>query len=113
METPLDRTPSKEALVIMVSGTCCVPQLAVVDQQAQQIIQQAMAETGIQAQVKTLKVSSALNGGIPMEIIKSMGVGIDVANIMRLPAVFIDNHFISFGVPNLDAIKDGLRNTQS
>jgi hypothetical protein len=97
---------------LLVSGTCCVPQLAVVDQQAHQVIHQALQETGITAQVRTLTISSALSGGIPMELLKSIGLAIDASNIMRLPAVFINNRFVSFGVPKLDMIKDALKPIQ-
>lgn len=112
MEPETPKPYLKEAIILLVSGTCCIPQLAVIDQQAQQIIRQASEETGIPAQVKTLAISSALNGGIPMEVIKSLGVAIDVANVMRLPAIFIENHLISLGVPDLNAMKNALRNTQ-
>ncbi len=108
MDSQQKATSSSEVVVLLVSGTCCVPQLAVPDQQAQPIIHQALEETGITAQVRTLTISSALTGGIPIEIIKSIGVAIAPSNIMRLPAVFINNKFISFGIPKLDVIKNAL-----
>ncbi len=108
METKLKATLPSEVVILLVSGTCCVPQLAVLDQQAQQIIHQALEETGITAQVRTLTVSSALSGGIPSEILKSLGLAIDASNIMRLPAILINSRLISFGVPKLDVIKDAL-----
>jgi hypothetical protein len=111
MEPTKSSNSPSEVIILLVSGTCCVPQLAVPDQQAQQIIHQALEETGITAQVRTLTISSALRGGIPIEIIKSIGIAIDPSNIMRLPAVFINNRFISFGVPKLDVIKNALIST--
>jgi hypothetical protein len=108
MEISTSSTTTKEKLILLVSGTCCVPQLALYDKQAEAIINQALDETGIKAQVRKLTIGSALSGGIPMEIIRSVGVAIDPSNIMRLPAVFIDNKFISFGVPKLDVIKSAL-----
>ncbi len=108
MEPKPQARTSDEVIVLLVSGTCCVPQLSVVDQQAQQIIRQASADTGIAAQVRTLTISSALRGGVPMEILKSSGVAIDATNIMRLPAVLIDSRLVSFGVPKLDVVKNAL-----
>lgn len=113
METMQSSTTTKEKLILLVSGTCCVPRLAIYDKQAELVINQALEETGIKAQVRKLTIGSALSGGIPMEIIKSVGVAIDPSNIMRLPAVFIDNKFISFGVPKLDAIKNALTSVQN
>ncbi len=113
MELTLPSNSPSEAIILIVSGTCCVPQLAIPDQQAQQIIHQALEETGIPAQVRTLTISSALSGGIPSEILKSLEGAVDASNIMRLPAIFINNQLISFGVPKLDAIKNALRNVQN
>jgi hypothetical protein len=113
MEQTHSLNSPSEVIILLVSGTCCVPQLAIPDQQAQQIIHQALDETGISAQVRTLTIGSALSGGIPMEIIKSIGIAIDPSNIMRLPAVFINNKFISFGVPGLDVIKTALKDVQN
>jgi hypothetical protein len=110
MEATQSSNSTSEVVILIVSGNCCVPQLAVLDQQAQQIIHQALEETGITAQVRIVTISSALSGGIPSEILKSIGLAIDASNIMRLPAVLINNRFISFGVPQLDVIKNALRN---
>lgn len=112
MEPKPKVTTSEEVIILLISGSCCVPQLAILDQQAQQIIQQALEETGITAQVRTLTASSAVSGGIPSEILKSTGLLNDTSNLMRLPAILINNRLISFGVPKLDVIKDALRSTQ-
>ncbi len=85
-----------------------MPWMAVRDQQAQQVIQQALAETGISAVVKVLPVSSALQGGIPPEILKGMDLQAQRANLARLPALFINAKLIGFGVPELEAIKTEL-----
>ena len=112
MEANKSSNSPSEPIILIVSGTCCVPQMAVFDQQTEQIIRQALEETGIKAQVRTLTISSALRGGIPSEILKATGVAIDASNIMRLPAVFINNRLISFGVPKLDVIKNALTDIQ-
>ena len=113
MEPKPKVTTTDEAIVLLVSGTCCFPQLAALDQQAQQIIHQAMEETGISAQIRTVTASSAVRGGIPFEILRSTGLASDVSNIMRLPAILINNRLISFGVPKLDEIKNALRAVKS
>ena len=100
--------PSEEAIILIVSGTCCIPQLATLDHQAKQIIDKALEETGIPAQVRIVTASSAVSGGIPFEIIQSTGLASDASNIRRLPAVLINNQLVSFGVPKLDVIKNAL-----
>ena len=108
MEPEPKATATEEAVVLIVSGTCCFPQLAALDQQARQIIDQALKETGVPAQVRTVTASSAVRGAIPFEVLQSTGLASEVSNIMRLPAVLINNRLISFGVPKLDAIKNAL-----
>ena len=106
-------TQSSEVIILLISGSCCAPQLAVLDQQAQQIIHQALEETGITGQVRTLAISSALQGGIPAEILKQLQASLQPANLMRLPALFINGKLISFGMPELNQIKSALLLTQS
>jgi hypothetical protein len=112
MEPEPKATTSEEVLILLVSGTCCFPQLAALDQQARQIIDQALKETGMPAQVRMVTASSAVTGGIPFEILQSSGLASNVSNIMRLPAVLINNQLISFGVPKLDVIKNALSSVQ-
>jgi hypothetical protein len=92
----------------MISGTCCFPQLASTDHQAEEIIQQAMNETGIPADFRKIKASSILQGGAPLDVLKESGLAADVSNIMRLPAILINNRLISFGIPGLDVLKAAL-----
>ena len=58
MELAQASSVTKEKLVLIVSGTCCVPQLALYDKQAESIINQALEETGIKAQVRKLSIGS-------------------------------------------------------
>ena len=111
---PQPKAPSSsEVVILLISGSCCVPQLTVVDQQAQQVIRQALEETGIAAQVRTLLISSVLQGGIPAEILKQLQVSLQPANLMCLPALFINGKLISLGVPELNQVKSALLVTQS
>ena len=113
METNTNAKTSEGVLVLLVSGACCVPQMAIPDQQAEKIIQQALAETGITAQVRKLTISSALRGGIPAEVLNALGVKVDPSNLMRLPGILINNKLVSFGVPKLETIKNALISAQS
>jgi hypothetical protein len=112
MEQPHSTNQRFEPIILVISGACCVPQLAFSDQQAIKIIDQALQEIGITAQTRTLTISSALTGGIPMEILQAIGIATDPSVIMRLPAVFINGRLISFGVPDLQMIKNALNANQ-
>lgn len=109
----MTNNPSKNVLVLLISGTCCYPGLAAVDTQAEQVIHQALAETGISGQAHTLLASSALQGGIPDDILEQLRSALKPVNLMRLPAVFIAGKLLGFGVPTLDAIKTALLQTQT
>lgn len=104
--------PTREVLVLLISGTCCYPGLAAVDAQAEQIIRQALAETAIPGQVHTLLASSALQGGIPADILEQLRSALKPVNLMRLPAVFVNRKLFGFGVPELEAFKTALLQTQ-
>jgi hypothetical protein len=90
--------------------------MAVLDQQARKIIQQAQDETGIPAITKVVLISSALQGGIPHEILSVLAFS-QPANtplalpeiLSRLPAVFINGKPLSYGVPDLDTVKSRLK----
>ena len=108
MNTLNESTNGQEIVILLVSGSCCMPWMAVRDQQAQQVIQQALVETGTTAVVKVLPVSSALQGGIPAEILQGMDLQAQRANLTRLPALFINGKLIGFEVPDLDTLKTTL-----
>ncbi len=113
MEPTPQATETAEVIILLISGKCCFPGMAVLDQQAQQVIQQALAETHISAQVRTVLISSVVQGGIPPEILNQIKGALQPANLMRLPALLIDGKFICFGVPELDQVKSALRVAQS
>src|SRR5512138_1243053 len=102
-------TSSSQAVILLISGACCLPQMATLDQQAQQIIRQALSETGATAQIRTVTISSVAQGGVPAEIIKEIQDSIGPNNPLRLPALLINGKLVSFGVPELNQIKSALR----
>jgi hypothetical protein len=105
MNTSNEPSANADIVILLISGSCCMPWLAVRDKQAQQVIQQALADTGIAAVVKIVPVSSALQGGIPPEILNGMDLQAQRANLTRLPALFINGKLIGFGVPEFDQVK--------
>ncbi|BCY19195.1 MAG: thioredoxin family protein [Chloroflexi bacterium] len=107
----LKKELEQDHLILLISGTCCYPQLALKDKQAEEIILQAITETGIKAEFRKINVSAALMGVIPLEILRVTGLTTDLSKIMRLPAILINNKFISLGIPRLEDIKAALQNS--
>jgi hypothetical protein len=105
----MNTVPPSDVVILLISGTCCYPGLASVDAQAEQVIRQALTETGITGQVRTLLASSAIQGSIPADILEQLRVALQPPNLMRLPAVFIDGKLLCIGVPELDAVKTALQ----
>ncbi len=95
--------------IILVSGSCCYPGMVALDNKAQQIILQALNELGLKAEIRILPISSALQGGIPAEILQQLQAHLQPANLMRLPAVLINGSLFGFGVPDLELLKAALQ----
>jgi hypothetical protein len=108
MEPKPTTTSSSQAVILLISGVCCLPQMATLDQQAQQVIRQALDETDATAQIRTVTISSVAQGGVPAEIIKEIQDSIGPNNPLRLPALLINGKLVSFGVPELNQVKSAL-----
>ncbi len=98
-----------EVGIVLISGSCCIPGMAPFDEQARRIVEQAMAETGIRAQLLTLPVSKAYFGGVPRAVIDQLGEKLNQTGQVPLPAVLINGTPVSMGVPTLDTITTALR----
>ncbi len=108
MDSPIELDHHSGILILLISGSCCSPQMYSVDEQARRVIDRALAETGATARVQTLMISSALRGEIPAEILQEIGISADLSIIQRLPAILINGKLLAFGVPELDAVKSTL-----
>lgn len=94
--------------IVIISASCCMPGMEVFDQQAQRVVQQAITETGVEAQVKMMPATTAYFGGVPRKVMAEL---INLAQSGRLPApaVLINGKAVSYGVPELKALKSALR----
>ena len=45
--------------IVIISAACCIPGMAPLDEQARRIVEQAISETGIMAQVKIMPATTA------------------------------------------------------
>ncbi len=100
-----------EVGVIIISGSCCIPGMAPFDEQAKRVVEQAISETNIKAQIKVIPVSTAYFGAVPKEIMTKLITEFNQSGRMPLPAVLINGKIVSYGVPQVEAIKTALLQT--
>lgn len=94
--------------VIIISGSCCIPGMAPFDEQAKHVVEQAISETGIEAQVKIIPASTAYFGAVPKEIMARIIAEFNQSGRMPVPAILINGKIISYGVPKVEDVKTAL-----
>ncbi len=106
------RKNNSEAGVIIISGSCCIPGMAPFDEQAKRVVEQAISETNIKAQIKIIPASTAFFGAVPKEIMSKLITEFNQSGRMPLPAVLINGSIVSYGVPQVEDIKTALLDTK-
>lgn len=96
-----------EVGVIIISGSCCIPGMAPFDEQAKHVVEQAISETDVKAQVKIIPASTAFFGSVPKEVMTKI-IAFSQSGRMPLPAVLINGEVASYGVPKVEDIKIAL-----
>jgi TRC40/GET3/ArsA family transport-energizing ATPase len=86
--------------VVIVSASCCVRGMEAFDEQARRVVQQAIAETGVEALVDVMPATTAFLGGIPRPIMTELMTRAQTGQ-MPVPAVLVDGKPISYGVPGV------------
>jgi len=99
--------PQSAVVVVVVSGTCCMPGLAPFDEQARNIIEQAISETGVEARVQMMPATKAYFGGIPPQVMGQL-ISSFQRGQMPIPAILIDGKPVSCGVPKVEDVKAAL-----
>lgn len=92
--------------IAVVSASCCMPGLAALEEKAQRIIAQAVSETGIDAVIKTLPISSYYHS-LPKEIVGKWLADYNQGKISA-PAILIDGKVAFYGVLGLEDMKNSL-----
>ena len=105
------RKNNSEAGVIIISGSCCIPGMAPFDEQAKHVVEQAISETDVKAQVKIIPASTAFFGSVPKEVMTKIITEFNQSGRMPLPAVLINGRIVSYGVPQVEDIKKALLQT--
>ena len=93
--------------IVIISAACCMPGMAPLDEQARRIVEQAISETGVEAQVKIMPATTAFFGGVPRQIMAEL-VNLSQSGRLGVPAVLINGKAISYGVPEIEVIKAAL-----
>lgn len=93
---------------LIVSASCCYPGMAVFDEQAKKVIEQAASEVGVKAEVKIVPGSTVVYGGvIPKPVLNKL-----MSRFSRNetgPAVLLNGEIIFYGVPKLEEMKTVLK----
>jgi hypothetical protein len=98
--------------LVLISGTCCFPGMAAFDEQAQHIIEQAIAQTKIPVSVQTIPISAAYYGTVPQPIVAQIMEQANQSARLPFPTILLNGTPISFGVPTLEEMISTLRQTQ-
>ncbi len=93
--------------VVVISGACCIPGMAPFDEQARQIIERAIRETGVAAKVEAMPATKAFFGGVPKQIVSQLMATANRGQ-MPVPAVLVNGRPVSLGVPTLEQMKGAL-----
>lgn len=94
--------------IVLISAACCVPGVAAFDDQARRVVDQAVAEAGVEASVSTMPATTAYFGGAPREVIARLMRDMQ-SGTLRVPVVLIEGKVVSYGVPELEQIRSALR----
>ncbi len=105
------RKKDSEPGIIIISGSCCIPGMAPFDEQARRVVEQAISETDVKAQVKIIPASTAFFGSVPKEVMTKIIAEFNQSGRMPLPAVLINGSIVSYGVPLVEDLKIALLQT--
>lgn len=93
--------------VLIISAACCMPGMAPLDEQARHIVEQAISETGVKAQVKIMPATTAFFGGVPRQIMAEL-INLSQSGRLPVPAILINGKPVSYGMPELENFKSAL-----
>lgn len=94
--------------IVIVTGSCCIPGMVPLDEEARRAVEQAVSETGVSAQVKAVPASNAMFGAVPVRVMTEIMSEMNQTGRMPLPAILINGEIASYGVPDVEQIKSAL-----
>lgn len=99
--------------VVIVTGSCCVPGMAPFEERARQMVEQAIAETGVGAEVRMMPATTAYMGGVPKKVMAELIGGFNETGRITLPAVLVNGEVVNAGAVDLEDVKAALRRAAS
>jgi hypothetical protein len=97
-----------EVGVVIISGSCCIPGMAPMDERARRVVEQAIVETGVKARVGMLPATTAMAGGVPQQVFSQLVQKFSQSGQVGLPAILVDGKAVSFGLPEVEKLKAAL-----
>ncbi|MFA4876747.1 MAG: hypothetical protein WC586_04995 [Methanoregula sp.] len=88
--------------VVIISGSCCIPGMASLDELTQHVVDLAISKSGVRSQVKIIPASSAYHGSIPKETMNRILTEGNQPGRMPFPAIIVNGDVVSYGVPKID-----------
>ncbi len=94
--------------IVIITGSCCIPGMAPLEEHARQVVEQAISKTGVAAQVRLMPATTAYMGGAPKEVIAQLIGKYNQSGQIGLPVILINGRAVSFGVPEVEQIETAL-----
>ena len=94
--------------IIIVTGSCCMPGMAPLDQQARDLVARAVKETGVQVTVKEVSASAAAFGALPRKLVAEFMSVMGQEGRVPLPTVLVDGRPVAHGLPDVEILKAAL-----
>lgn len=93
--------------IVIISASCCIPGMAVFDEQARRVVEQAISDSGVEARVKVMPATTAYFGGAPKRVMQEL-MAMSNQGKLGVPAVLINGRAVSYGVPQVEDLKVAL-----
>ncbi len=98
--------------VVVVSGGCCIPGMATLDEHAQRLVAEAAAETGVQVRLTVLPATSAFLGGAAAPQMARLLAEFNQSGRVGLPLILVEGEPVGSGLPTLEQLKAALERAQ-
>ncbi len=106
--TPLSPAEGAAIRVVVVSGGCCIPGMAPLDERAQRLVADAAAEAGAEVQLTMLPATSAFLGGAAASQLARLLAEFNQSGRIGLPLVLVEGEPVGAGLPTLEQLKAAL-----
>ncbi|MBI4303023.1 MAG: hypothetical protein HY665_01595 [Chloroflexi bacterium] len=93
--------------VIIITVSCCTPGAVVFEEEARRVVDQAISETGVTAQVKMVPATTAFFGEATRGVMAKLMADANQGQL-KIPPIMIDGKAAFYGVPKIEEMKTAL-----